>query len=130
MKRLLFVLALTACADSIGPPSLFWMTRGLVDIPAPNQAREIWTELEACSGLRGDFDSVRWAVAPNGIRVKGKWKYGIWLPENVIVLAPNAVDNYITIKHEEVHALLRGGGNHPAKYFSGLCGDLMSPFMP
>lgn len=130
MKRLLLVLVLTACGDTIGPLEFFRLARDAVAIPAPAAARKIWTELEACSGLSGDFDDVQWFVAPNGFQVDGKWKHGIWFPENIIVLAPNTVNNYITIKHEELHALLRSGGDHPAEYFNGACGDLMSPFMP
>lgn len=128
MSRIAFVLCvlLAACGSPIGPLDRLKIGRDAVAIPAPASARQLWTELEACSGLKGDFDAVKWFVEPNGIMVGGKWKQGVWLTGNVIVLAPPNLDDPWTIKHEEMHALLRGSPDHPAKYFNGACGNLMT----
>lgn len=130
MRRgvVLFCFLLTGCSGVISPGEQRAIARDAVAIPTPSIARQTWNELEACSGLRGNFDAVRWLVEPNGIRVDGAWRGGAWIADwNAIVLAPpNQTDPFI-IRHEEMHALLHGGSDHPAKYFNGACGDLMTP---
>lgn len=83
-----------------------------------------WARLEACSGLKGDFNSVAWYVSPQ-IAVRDSTYRGAYLPKNhAIILLDNAVNIARIVDHEEMHALLRGGG-HPLQYFNGVCGDLM-----
>lgn len=123
------LLVVLACSDPISPIEKATIEREAVAVAAPDSARQFWTQLEACSGLRGDFASVRWYVEPNGLMAGGEWRGGVWLADrNAIVLAPPNRKDPFTIRHEEMHALLRGGSNHPARYFNGVCGNLMSPF--
>lgn len=119
MKRLLLVLILTACsADIMGLGEA-------VPYDSP-MLRPLWNEVEACSGLQGNFDAVRWYLAPNGIKRNGVWVGGLWdQDENKIYLTPPHKDDPRMIKHEEMHALLGPtGNNHPPHYFNGVCGDL------
>lgn len=118
MRRLtLLFLALTACSTDI---------MGLQEAQpydAP-ELRTLWNEVEACSGLVGDFDAVRWYLAPNGIKRNGVWVNALWREDgNKIFLTPPFKADPRTIKHEEMHALLQTPG-HPAYYFHGVCGDL------
>lgn len=114
------VLVLGACSgDSV---------TGLQDaIPYTDpQLRVLWSEMESCSGLRGDFDSIHFYIAPDGITRNGEGAGALWVREgNAIYLTPPVKNDPMTIKHEEMHALLQGGADHPAKYFSGACGELM-----
>lgn len=118
MKRLLLVLALTACGSDI------MGLREAVPYDSPI-LRPLWQEIEACSGVRGDFDAVRFYLAPNGIKRDGEWAGGLWDQNgNKIYLTPPYKDDPRTIKHEEMHALLQTR-DHPPQYFNGVCGNLM-----
>jgi hypothetical protein len=84
----------------------------------PKDALTWYRELEECSGLHGDFYAINWIVTddiPTGY-------YGWWNPPHTIRLRPSA-DEHKT-KHEMMHDLL-GRGDHPPRYFDGVCGDLL-----
>lgn len=120
--RLLAVLALVlvailaACSDLTAP-------NGAVPIlPIPAEYRAWWSELEACSGKRGDIDAVRFyvvAALPHGRIGQATIK-----SDQTVILFVRGHQNFDTpVKHEMMHALLRVGG-HPAEYFAGPCGNL------
>lgn len=118
MRGLVALAVLTiACSDALAP---FTLTA---------QYRVWWEELEACSGLSGDFDAVRFYVLPDrsSFTVDGKTYWGYWSPQgNTITLAERWAMTEKLVKHEEMHALLQDT-SHPAAYFNGACGDLSYP---
>jgi hypothetical protein len=129
MKRLiaLAVVVLSACSNPEGLTfeDVLFLRNAAPFVP--DNAEQLWNEVEACSGLKGDFSAVHWFVAPDGIKLHGKWISAFWRREgNAIVISPPYLHDTITIKHEEMHALLRGGVDHPHQYFvDGPCGNLM-----
>lgn len=84
----------------------------------------LWNELENCSGLRGNFGTVHF-FSTSELTADGMDIYGIWLGGlNWIVVVEKLKHNPRLLKHEMMHALLRGGSDHPAHYFNGICGDI------
>jgi hypothetical protein len=129
VRRLLLASVLIACVDSTAPIA-DWRFDGLMpyaDYKDPSQLRVLWQQVEACSGLAGDFDAVTFYSARTITR-NGKPMGGAWLADgNRIVLAQGifSLENERTlIRHEEMHALVRAPG-HPAHFFREVCGDLM-----
>jgi len=124
MNRLLFVCAIAiACTDATAPIDIV----GLTPYDAPMLAWR-WTEVEKCSGLTGDFSKVTFYTATS-ISYKGEPYRAIWRKaDNAIIFAGGTQFAPVIIDHEEMHALLRGGDDHPAHYFvDGPCGNLMLP---
>lgn len=126
MKRTLLVLslALLGCADLTGP-------HGQLDgiKPYDNQPffAQHWARLESCSGLKGDLSRVHFYTVTK-ITVDGDDNYrGYWRrSDNSIFILDEIVGNTIVLEHEEMHALMQGGADHPHWYFrDGPCGDLM-----
>jgi len=113
MDRLAIVLALVACSSPVEPSQ-----------PPPTEYREWYAEVEACSGLRGDFDRIHWTTQPDVI-VDGHSYYGYWYTDNTIVIRSDLVDYKHLVQHEEMHSLLRSG-QHPSEYFNQKCGDLIN----
>lgn len=90
----------------------------------PAFLRPLWVQLQQCSGLRGDFDAVRFETTPN-LTTDGRETLGIWLPTGNRIVVVERLENDPRIwRHEMMHALLHGGSDHPAKYFNGVCGYL------
>lgn len=122
MKKLALLL-LMACH----PLSTLDVLRkeGATPLQPPAWYEADWHRLEACSGLKGDFAAVSWYQSPQ-IAVADSSYRGGYLPKNhAIVILDNALNNHTVVNHEEMHALLRGGMDHPIKYFNGSCGDLL-----
>lgn len=108
---------LTACENPV--------MAGVEPFDPPPIYREWYAELEKCSGLRGDYDALRFYTAES-IVAGGKPKGGYWRPPDTITLQNNAVASvfaWFIVKHEMMHDLLQDG-SHPVGYFSGVCGDL------
>lgn len=96
----------------------------------PDRAQYIiwWREVEACSGLRGDFDDVNFFVVPGVTAMVwgNQVVNGVWLEEdNKIILAEGHVDDADTVRHEMLHALIILPG-HPREYFLARCGPLVN----
>ena len=135
MKHLLsFLFVLLAACRS--PTDVFNLSDafryGATQFAPPAHYRELWDSLEGCSGLRANFDAVRWYRTPELV-VHGQRDAGVYFAgPNIIVLPerilnPSFVGNGhdLIIEHEEMHALLRGVDGHPPKYFNGVCGWLV-----
>lgn len=126
------LMLLAACGKDVTAPELgAWQFEGLQPYATykdPTPLRTLWSKVEACSGLKGDFDSASFYSAASITRA-GKQYGGAWVLEgNRIILAQGifAPENEaLLIMHEEMHALLQSG-THPASYFNGACGDLMT----
>jgi hypothetical protein len=129
----LLLLALAAAAgcatDPVGPA----FPRDAMPIGArPVQYATWWRMTEACSGLRGDLDAVRWYAVPSGPFAVGggagaEARYdGYWFGDgNRIVLAAGWTGVGATVRHEMLHALLQSGA-HPAAYFRERCGPVVA----
>jgi hypothetical protein len=102
--------------------------RPLEPVPAPYAAW--WRITEQCSGLRGDFASVRWSELPGAatMRVLGEDAAGAWYPAaRRVVLLPNYVYQGDVVRHEMLHALSRVRG-HDRALFLGRCAGVVACF--
>ena len=86
--------------------------------------RQLWRDVEACSGVKGSYAAVSWYVVPGGSSFlwQGQEVAGLWTSSgNRIVLAELSVARYDVVRHEMLHAVLEVDG-HPAEYFVERCG--------
>lgn len=85
-----------------------------------------WSEVEQCSGASGDLSGVSWYEAPiNDIHPDGRPAGGYWNSyDNRIVIASEYRLRGILVRHEMLHALVRGSG-HPREQFLGNCAGLV-----
>lgn len=114
MKYPIVLVLLAACVSPTAP-----------GMDAPDVYRTWYSEVEACSGLRGDFDALMLRTA-NAINVGGVEYSGYWTPPHTITirLEPAWLNDETLVKHEFMHDLLQSGA-HPDAYFRGVCGDLI-----
>ncbi|MDQ6769481.1 MAG: hypothetical protein M3Z54_05800 [Gemmatimonadota bacterium] len=127
MKRaILFTIALAACSGTTEPPAVDLSLA--VHIPTPAIYVQWWSEVEACSGLKGDASAVAFYQAPGyDFVINGSSYWGFWTAkDNKIVLADAHMADKKLVWHEEMHALLKRS-DHPPEYFKGACGDLTYP---
>jgi hypothetical protein len=130
-KYVLFVLAFlaTACGNTLEPePGL---PAGALPFDPPSSYAVWWSQVEACSGLNGNFSAVRWYQVPDATIFfesgDSKPIKGLWSPHaNTITLAGRLVDDSMLVRHEQLHALLRSV-DHPSLYFVTRCGTLVYP---
>lgn len=125
MRRLML---LTCSALALGCDSPFAMPDGAVPfVPDRSQYVVWWREVEACSGLRGDYDNVAFYIVPGAysIEIGDSGALGLWLENgNRIVLPEREALNAGNVRHEMLHSLLKLPG-HPAAYFNGVCDALV-----
>lgn len=109
------------------------------DVPFPSDAVLVdappayalwWKVTESCSGLSGDFASVRFYVVPNVsvVRTGNDHAIGYWFAQgNRIVLAGNYSMEPHVVRHEMLHALIGPAqeGGHPHEYFVQRCGGVV-----
>ena len=94
----------------------------------PPRVYAMWWQLtQECSGVTGDFASVRWYEVPNasqisvdGSDVQGYW----WADKNRIVIAGREVLGGQLVRHEMLHALVGAGHSHD--YFIDKCGGVVA----
>lgn len=125
MKKLL-LLALIACVHPTGDFAEV-IQEGATRFQPPESYRMEWHSMEMCSGLRGNFDLVAWYHTQHIMVRDSTFEGGYFAKHHAIVIPDYQINNKIVIDHEEMHALLRGGADHPAQYFNGSCGNLMKP---
>jgi hypothetical protein len=112
------------CSDIFGPrlPG-----EAMLLDPIPPEFDGWWALAERCSGVQGDFEAVRWYIVPDATTIPGsdgaagQYHSG----KHRIVVAESSVRNGYTVRHEMLHALLRGGG-HPRALFLEQCGGVVS----
>jgi hypothetical protein len=111
----LCVLALTACASV----NQFAVSTPMV---VPPEYEQWYSELEACSGLKGSFQELSFRTQDK-IIVQGVHFSGYWDEKsNTILLRTRFKMFKRLVLHEMMHSLV--GPGHPDKYFRGVCGDL------
>lgn len=108
----LALLLLAACGFDPGDDS---------PMTPPAVYREWWAKTEACSGLSGDFDRVRWsAVAGHSFACGSGQCAGHWEPGHRIYIAGDWATNEMVVRHEMLHDLLNRSG-HPDPPFGNPC---------
>jgi hypothetical protein len=87
----------------------------------PAVYREWWARTEACSGLSGDFDRVRWQVVPGySFSCASGACAGHWEPGHEIFIAADWTQSEMVVRHEMLHDLLNRSG-HPDPPFGIGC---------
>ena len=129
LTGMLVVLVVTGCqtvtaptegAISYNPDTVRVLSPGM-----HSTYRSLWEDVEACSGIQGDFDRVKWMVYPDhessftvsdGDEAAGytEWK------RHTIYFASNWTNQAFYIKHEMLHELLQRYG-HPWVPFRTPC---------
>ena len=114
-------LLVAGCTAALAGCSSFTPTNDKPYTP-PAEYRKWFDETQACSGLTGNFDRIKWFVVdgtefdcPSGKCV------GRWNSDHDIFIASSWVDNELVVRHEMLHALLDREG-HPLEYFRDRCG--------
>lgn len=114
MKYLLaLVLALAACA--IPAPKLDVM------FPEPEQFKAMYSDLEKCSGIQGDYGGIAWYTTTSNYH-RGNHFDAYWQPGGIVVNQKKLADRELVL-HEMMHDILKTAA-HPKEYFHGRCGDL------
>jgi hypothetical protein len=77
--------------------------------------REIYTQVERCAGLQGNYDAVEWSVIPEPLQgLKGP-TYAFTLGNRIVL-----VQNDTTyLRHEMLHHILEVSGWHPRDLRAG-----------
>ena len=112
-----------ACRDLVDPP----LPSGAVPFTPPPVYARWWAMTEACSGMSGSLERVRWYIVPGATildtpdqRVNAYWSAG----SNQIVLAGAVQRNGGTVRHEMLHSLARRSG-HPRELYLRRCAGIV-----
>lgn len=121
MKRILVVIALltSACASlprGAGTPHV----TPILDAEHITKYKSWYVEVEQCSGLSGDFNTLNFYTTTDHLRLNRTFD-GYWEPGSIVVRHTWEEE---AVKHEMMHDLLHTN-QHPREYFKGKCGDLM-----
>lgn len=123
MKTRLCALALLAgCSDLFAPTSPP-LPAGAQRVEASDSARVWWSQVEACSGKRRDFDELKW-YAVERVYVEGN-AVATYLPHYAIVLGTVARGSAMVERHEMLHAIKRDVGHRHDEDFTVRCRELV-----
>jgi len=95
--------------------------------PPPVYARW-WDMTQSCSGITGSLAAVSWLVVPgtSDFQFKGQTVSGYWTAgSNSIVIADSVQLDGSVVRHEMLHALIKGSG-HPRSDFLQKCAGVVS----
>lgn len=104
--------AAPACSDS--PATLAYENRRPFSPPMETYGRW-WTQLQACSDRTGDLDGLQWFLADYIGATTGpptQSAKGQWTSNREITLLSGHERELGVVKHEMLHDLLRGDGQH------------------
>jgi hypothetical protein len=116
--------AVVACRELVDPP----LPSGAEPFEAPAVFQLWWKMTEACAKHTASLADVSWYVVPGTRTIDdgGQIVSGYWsAASNRIVLAETAAQVGSVVRHEMLHAILRGGG-HPRQAFLNDCGGVVS----
>lgn len=117
--RLRLVAVLTAGLTLLGCDR--FAPEDAVAFTPPASYRTWWEKTEACSGVRGSFDRVRWFLVPgDGFACPGGRCAGRWETNHTIYVAEGWRDHEMVVRHEMLHDLI-GHGGHPDPPFGVPC---------
>lgn len=106
------LLALTGCGFD---------PDGDVPLDPPSIYREWFAKTEACSGLTGDFERLRWSVIEGySFPCSSGQCAGHWRTDHQIFLAGEWVMDEMVVRHEMLHDILDRSG-HPDPPFGDGC---------
>jgi hypothetical protein len=115
--------AILACGEIADPQ----LPSGAVPMDPPSVYSMWWRLTEACSGVNGDFDSVRWfqltdvpQFAVRDTLYQSYW----WANGNRIVIVGAKRLTGQLVRHEMLHALT--GPHHQREYFVDKCGGVVA----
>ena len=88
----------------------------------PPAYREWWARTEACSGLTGTFDRIKWYTVPgSSFPCSGGSCVGHWESDHHIVISADWSNSEMVVRHEMLHDLV-GHPGHPDPPFGKGCG--------
>ena len=90
--------------------------------------RQLWRDVERCSGQTADFSRVHWWVVPDSESFPTPLGDALGITyqkEQAIVLAGLLVDDAKLVRHEIAHLVASRGWHDPAVYQHGPCAPLM-----
>lgn len=88
--------------------------------PAPLWYRQVWEEVEECTGLEGDIDDVTFYRVPASFKCRAGICRGLYERDTrSVYLAEQEMWNRELVAHEMAHAL--GVMNHPREVYGGRC---------
>jgi hypothetical protein len=115
-SRLVWAVGLVAVLTSCG-----FEPYGEEPLDPPPLYREWWAKTEVCSGLKGNFDRVRWSVVEGrSFSCSSGQCAGHWRTDHQIFLASDWVMDEMVVRHEMLHDLLNRTG-HPDPPFGEGC---------
>lgn len=118
----------SGCDRLLTQPDPLPAVRGAVPMTPPSSYAKWYAETEACSGLTGRFDRLRWWTAPGrSFQLEtGPQADGLWDASGNIVIASALIHDQHLVRHEMLHDLI-GEPGHPAHYFRDRCKGLVRP---
>lgn len=118
MRRLPVLLLLGSCAFAPPPDG--------EPFTPPAEYRAIWDSAQACSGLQGDFDEIRFYVVPgDGFECRSGMCAGHYRDGNIYLAEAWTMSAWV-VKHEMIHAL--GIAEHPDVPFKTPCNATWDTF--
>jgi hypothetical protein len=94
---------------------------GDVPISAPDVYREWYAKTEACSGLTGSFDRIKWYEVPgDGFDCPSGRCAGRWNSDHHIYISAAFLEDEMVVRHEMLHELI-GHPGHPDPPFGKGC---------
>jgi hypothetical protein len=78
-------------------------------IRAPAEWRRIYRQVERCTGLTGDYDSIRWAVMPAPIQGPKGTTYAFTVDQRIVLVQGDTT----YLRHEMLHHILEVAGWRP-----------------
>lgn len=117
--------ALLSACSTLAPREATALPAGAIALAAPAIYLEWYQSTEGCSGLTGEFSTVKFYVVPGveTFSTDAGQKAGEWIQDggtNLIVIAGNYQNHEMVVRHELLHSLLRRVG-HPQEYFVTKC---------
>ncbi len=115
-KKLLYAAGMLLIAGGCG-----FDPEGDIPLEPPAIYREWWAKTQACSGLTGDFDRIRWSIieGPSFPCSSGQCA-GHWRTDHHIFLAGDWAMDEMVVRHEMLHDMI-GRPGHPTPPFGRGC---------
>lgn len=123
-RPLVVMIALAGCRSVVDPP----LPPNAEAMTPVSAYKTWWAMTEACSGLTGSFDNVRWYEVPNAATVPYPGKtdvnaYWSYAHDQIVIAGLWALDGGL-VRHEMLHALTQSGG-HPRAQFLDRCAGVV-----
>ncbi|HEU5169054.1 MAG TPA: hypothetical protein VFU46_00880 [Gemmatimonadales bacterium] len=110
-------VALGGCAAEPSAPSTY------EPVSPPATYRDWFGKTEACSGLSGDFDRIRWYVVPGSeFACPSGACAARWIDDHRIFVAQAYLANELVVRHEMLHDLIGHAGHPDPPFGSSGCG--------